>query len=739
MRNMSKFKYLILFLVIFLSIHLYSEEQRPKIGLSLSGGGARGIAHIGVLKVMEEAGIKVDYITGTSMGSIIGGLYAIGYTPAEMEKIILEQDWNAILLDKISLRSISMEEKDEVEKYIGSFPIESGKINLPVGLVAGQQVYSFINKLCISVHHIEDFSKLPIPFLCIATDIEKGTEAVLKGGFLPDAIRASMSIPSLFAPIEIDGQLLVDGGLVRNFPVSHALEMGADIVIGVDVGVPLYSKKDLNSLARILNQAITFQSVEINKNESDLCDILIKPAVNDYSIMDFEKAAELIAIGEEAGRKMLPQLLQLSETLNHYPSKPEIIPLTNIEKIFIKKIQIQGLRNVSKNLVFGKLNIKKNSWVETLYLQQAIERVYGSQYFEKVSYKLEPVQNGVDLFVRVVEKSSSNLNFGLHYDNDLDASILINTTFRNKLIMGSKLAIDAKLGNNRIFKISYFIHTGWKPGFGFGITGDRTEYKIPIYNQDQQKIANYSYSTNSTILDIQTIFSNSITLGGGTQFKYTKLKPEIIQNNWPVTNLDYQQMIFHGYCQVNTYDRKIYPRKGVKILLDLRRIVELETSLVEAGVVEDVCDPMDAYLFKMSVVDKIVENLYYEESVRCGSLANSNSLQYDSFYYLGGMNEPEINLMPFYGYKFMSLSTTNFALMSSNFYYEISNGIFVSLKANWARLGSSFDDVINKNQNYLGWAVTAGWVTPIGPLEISYAGGDDKNDNYYYVNIGFYY
>ncbi|OPX28334.1 MAG: hypothetical protein B1H06_03455 [Candidatus Cloacimonas sp. 4484_143] len=736
---MFKFKYLILFLVIFLSLHLHSAEQRPEIGLTLSGGGARGIAHIGVLKVMEEAGIKVDYISGTSMGSIIGGLYAIGYTPAEMEKIILEQDWDAILLDKISLRSISMEEKDDVEKYIGSFPIESGKINLPVGLVAGQQIYSFINKLCISVHHIEDFSDFPIPFLCIATDIEKGKEVVLKGGFLPDAIRASISIPSLFAPIEIDGQLLVDGGLVRNFPVSHALDMGADFVIGVDVGVPLYSKKDLNSLARILNQAITFQSVEINKSESDLCDILIKPAVNDYSIMDFNKAEELIAIGEEAGRKMLPELIKLKEEQSHFPSSPEIIPLTKIEKVYIKNIHIQGLRNVSKNLVIGKLNISKKSWLDTSELQQAIDRIYGSQYFEKVSYKLEPAQNGVDLFVRVVEKSSSNLNFGLHYDNDLDASILINTTFRNKLIMGSKLAIDAKLGNNKAFKISYFIHTGWKPGFGFGITGDRKEYKIPIYNQDQQKTANYSYSTNSTILDVQTIFSNSITLGGGTQFKYTKLKPEIIQNNWAVSNLDYQQMIFHGYCQVNTYDRMNYPRKGVKILADFKQTVELEHSLVEEGYLDDVRDPIDSSIFKISVVDRLIGNLYYEETIKCGSLTHSDSLQDDSFFYLGGMNEPEINFMPFYGYKFMSLSTSNFVLMSSNFYYEISDGIFVSLKGNWVRLGSSFDDVINKKQNYFGWAVTAGWITPIGPLEISYAGGDDKNDNYYYVNIGFYY
>ncbi|MDO9576526.1 MAG: patatin-like phospholipase family protein [Candidatus Cloacimonadales bacterium] len=725
---MNKIK--IFFALAILSFTLiFAEEmqQRPKIGLTLSGGGARGIAHIGVLKVLEEAGIKVDYITGTSMGSIIGGLYAIGYSPAEMEKIILAQNWDEILLDEISLRNISIEEKEDWGKYIGSFPIEKGKINLPVGLVAGQQVYSFINKLCLSVHHVENFSDLPIPFLCIATDIEKGTEVVLKSGFLPDAIRASMSIPSVFAPIEIDGQLLVDGGLVRNFPVSDALNMGADIVIGVDVGIPLYAKKDLNSLVRILNQAMTFQSVESNKYERELCNILIEPAVNDYSIMDFNKAAALIALGEEAGREMLPELLKLRDKMNQYPDPPEVIPLTNIEEIYIKRIYVQGLRKVSMNLVLGKLGFTKERWIKTSNLQQAIERVYGSQYFEKVSYKLEPDQNGVDLFVRVVEKSSSNLNFGFHYDSDMDAGVLIDATFRNKLIMGSKLSIGAKLSENSAYKMSYFVHTGWKPGFGFEISMKGKDFTVPIYNEDREKVDIYNYSTSYSAFDISTIFSNDFTIGAGLGFENNNVRPEIIQGSF-----DYQQFFYRFYWLINTYDRTTYPRKGVDLLCRMQKTIEIGNSLNLDR------SPTTTYQFQMTVVDKFSDKLVYTESVCLGSLKGAE-MQDDSFFYLGGLHQPEVNIIPFVGYKFMSLSAENVAVFSSALRYEIKNNFYTTITGNWAKIGSSLDGLINSNQIYQGYAASLGLMTPIGPLEVTASGGDETEKLLYSVNIGYYF
>jgi len=729
-----KLKSIITSFLIFLLTIIYADEvsqNRPKIGLTLSGGGARGIAHIGFLKVLDETDIQIDYITGTSMGSIIGGLYAIGYTANELENIFLSQNWDEILMDVISLQNISIEEKEDWGIYIGSFPIEEGRIGLPVGLVAGQQIYSLICQLCLSVHHIEDFAELPIPFRCIATNIEDGSAVVLKNGFLPESIRASMSIPSIFAPIEIGDKLLVDGGLTRNFPVSDAIEMGADFVIGVDLGTPLYTKKQLNSLVKIMNQAIAFKGVESTEYERSLCDILIKPDAEEYSILDFQHAQELMNLGEQAGRKMLPELLKLKGMQDNYLATPESRPLTNFEDVLIKDIHVQGLRNVSKNLVIGKLGINENEWLNTAKLQKAIDRVYGSQYFEKVSYKLVPNSKSVDLFIRVIEKSSSNLNFGFHYDNDMDASVLVNATFRNRIIMGSKLSLSAKLSENSAFHGSYFIHTGLKPGFGFGLSLKGREFMVPIYT-NSQKNGIYDYSTASSSLDIQTIFSNSFTIGGGIEFKSTVLKPEVIHPDWDNSNIDYQIFSFRGFCQINTFDRIIYPRQGVKLSSEAKRLIELKTNLNEDH------DPISTYLFRITAVDNFFGSVFLEETLYLGSVKGAE-IPGEYYCYSGGNFEPEKNIFPFVGHEFMSLRSENIAIISSAIRAEVKKDLFLTLKGNWAKIGESIEAVTKNKKIYSGYALSIGLMTPIGPLEVTISRGNDQRETLTSVTIGYYF
>lgn len=728
-------KKIILFIIFIYSIFfLFAEEiieredmQRPKVGLVLSGGGARGIAHIGVLKVLEEAGIKVDYITGTSMGSIIGALLAVGYTPTEMEKIILSQNWDEILLDEISLRSISIEEKDEWGKYVGSFPIKEGKIRLPVGLVAGQQVHSLINKLSLNVHHIQDFSKLPIPFLCIGTDIETGEAVVLKEGFLPDAVRASMSIPSMFAPIELDGRLLVDGGLVRNFPVSDVIGMGADIVIGVDVGAALYTKDQLYSLVRIMNQSITFQGVKSTEEERKLCDILIEPALDNYSIMDFRKTKELLTLGEKAGRKMLPQLKQLQKKLDKYPDVQKVIPLTDIKQVLIRKIVVKGLQNVSKNLILGKLRVNKDRWISIDDLAKAVERVYGSQYFNVVTYKLVPVNNGVELHLRVVEKSTNYLNFGFHYDSDMNASILINATLRNKLIMGSKLSMSVELSENSAYEASYFVYTGLKPGFGFGLSQQGEKFKTPRY-ENSQKIGIFDYSTTSSSIDTQTIFSNSFTVGGGLEFSHTVIKPDIMTPD--AIEIDYHLFSYQGYCLVNTYDRVIYPRKGIKLIAEVRRSHELQSNFEEENT------PITSYLLRCTVIKNLMKNIVFEETIYLGTIKGKTIPVYSNFY-LGGIYEQRNKLIPFAGHKFASINTTSMAILVSAIRAEIKKNLYLTTKVNYARTGNDIDELINNENNYLGYAFSIGIMTPIGPFEVTASKSNDNNELLISTAIGF--
>ena len=447
-------KLFITFLVLALHSLVYSIEDRrntTKVGLVLSGGGAKGIAHVGVLKVLEQAGIQVDVVTGTSMGSIIGGLYAIGYDAQSIEKVILGQNWVSLFNDKTERRHISILEKDLSSRYVGGFPLYKRKINLPTGLLAGQNVSALLSRLTWPVYDVDNFDNFQRPFRCVATDIETGDAVVFKSGYLPEAIRASMAIPSVFTPVEHNGKLLIDGGLTRNLPVQEALDMGANFIIAVDVGNPLYPKEQLYSLAKILTQAINFRIVASTKEQEKLCNILIRPAIEEYTIADFFEADSLIARGESAARIILPQLQHLADSLRLYQSAKTFFPPAQLDSFYVSDIKIIGLNKVSRQLVEAKIALDVPQTISPAELEKIIDRLYGSLYFERVTCQFETQEIGVRLIIRVVEKVVNRLNFGLNYSTQHDAGILLNATFRNLMGHGTKLSIDSRLGHSREF------------------------------------------------------------------------------------------------------------------------------------------------------------------------------------------------------------------------------------------------------------------------------------------------
>lgn len=242
-----------------------NKSVRPKIGLTLSGGAAKGLAHIGILKAIDSAGLKIDYITGTSMGGIIGALYAIGYPADTIEKMAHKIDWDLLLSNQSSLRSMIMEEKEEYGKYTIELPWKNHRFRIPSGVLEGQELWLKLAELFAPVANVKDFSKFNIPFKCIGTDIGNGEAVVLTSGEIVTALRSSMAIPSVFTAIDYDGRKLVDGGIVRNFPVRDVKEMGADFVIGSNVSTGLYpSNKALNAL-QILYQVAFSEKLMIGK------------------------------------------------------------------------------------------------------------------------------------------------------------------------------------------------------------------------------------------------------------------------------------------------------------------------------------------------------------------------------------------------------------------------------------------------------------------------------------------
>ena len=328
---MTKIARFLLFL--FLLWGTIPAVSRPKVGVVLSGGGAKGTAHIGALKVMEEAGIPIDIIVGTSMGSIIGGLYSIGYTPEQLDSIFMAQDWPALLGDQADQSSIDLQTREQDSQYILSVPFfEKPQDLISGGLIKGRNIGRMLWELTEGYHDSIDFRTMPIPFACVSQDLVTGKEVVFRSGVLPVSIRASMSIPGVFAPVDTDGQLLIDGGITNNYPVDVAQSMGADIIIGVDVQDPLKNADELrNNLFSQLNQLIDLQRKDRWQQSIDSSDVYIKVNVKGYSTASFNTTAidSLINRGEQAARLKMDTLQNIARqlavpdsTLAHRPTPP---------------------------------------------------------------------------------------------------------------------------------------------------------------------------------------------------------------------------------------------------------------------------------------------------------------------------------------------------------------------------------------------------------------------------------
>ena len=354
-----KTHFLLVFFILFFSIGAFSQEtsKRPKIGLVLSGGGAKGFAHIGVLKVLEQAGVKIDYIGGTSMGAIVGGLYASGYSATQIDSIFKETDFDALLSDFIPRASKNFYEKKNDELYAVTLPFNKLRIGIPTALSRGMYNYNLLNKLTYNVRYIRDFNKLPIPFLCIATDIETGEEVLLNEGYLAKAMLASGAFPTLFSPVEIDGRLLVDGGVTNNYPLEEIKKLGADIIIGVDVQDDLKDRNSLRDATRILVQISNLQMIEKMKEKIKHTDIYIKPDITNYGVISFDEGQDIIRKGEEAAFAQYEKIKLLGDT-TRVVRKPFKVCVDSLE---IKSIAINKLDNYTRSYVIGKLGFKQGS------------------------------------------------------------------------------------------------------------------------------------------------------------------------------------------------------------------------------------------------------------------------------------------------------------------------------------------------------------------------------------------
>ena len=317
-------RYFWIFLMIVLLFGPDAWGQRKKVGVVLSGGGAKGVAHIGVLKVLEEAGIPIDYIAGTSMGAIVGGLYAVGYSAKSLDSMVRVQNWPFLLSDRVYRYNLPFSEKETNEKYLLSVPLTHGKgLSVPAGFVSGQNIYNLFSELTIGYHDSIPFRDLPIPFSCVAANMIDGKEVVMDSGILPLAMRASMAIPGAFAPVIIDSMILVDGGISNNFPVDVAKNMGAEITIGVDLSTGLKDAEGLNSIIGVVDQLTSFMGMQNYEKNRKAVDLYMNPGLKGYTAASFTSEAidSMIARGERVARANWDNIMKLKQQIGLEPDE----------------------------------------------------------------------------------------------------------------------------------------------------------------------------------------------------------------------------------------------------------------------------------------------------------------------------------------------------------------------------------------------------------------------------------
>jgi NTE family protein len=737
MNNIVLF-FLITFFVLQLQAQEIEENVRPKVGLVLSGGGAKGFAHIGVLKVIEETGVKIDYIAGTSMGAVVGGLYAANYSAKEIDSIINSLDFMRLLQDVVPRSQSSFFEKKYGEKYLISFPVtKKGRITLPAGITSGQSIYNELNALFEHVDTITQFEKLPIPFFCMTTDIESGEAVVLDSGHLSEAIRASASFPTLLEPIEIRDRTFIDGGIANNFPVDAMRARGATIIIGVDVQGKLESKEDINSVVDILNQIVNFKMYAKDEEKISELTVHIKPNTEDFSVTSFDKSVEIITEGQSAADVHREVLESISELQKKYDVK-EINPVKKEKlKRKITSIRINPLQHFSGAYIRGKMNLEFGDSLSYSELNKKIGRLSSGNDFEMIKYSFKEI-NAVanELTLDIKENTNlSSVKVGLHYDPLYKSSLLLNFTTKHMLIKNDILSTDFVLGDNVRVNLNYFVDNGIYTSYGLSSRFNSLKANVKFNGVNVNEI-NKQYIDFTSMVYIQTTYNRKFAVGLGFEHKWLDVstKAFIIEKGSKKYYFD-KSNYFNSlvYLKLDTYDKKAFPKNGV--LVD----GEAKYYMTSSNYNDNFSSFCQAKL-RLAAVKTLVDKFTFHITLEGGTTFDTNtSGQFQ--YALGGFGENMINNhIPFYGYSFEDNENHSYLKGVVEVRYEVYKKHTVALITNYGKTdldifngGQVFQDVLS------GYALIYGYESVLGPLKIVRDWTPDINKSNWYLSIGFWF
>ncbi len=607
------------------------RSRRPVIALVLSGGGAKGAAHIGAMKYLESIDMPVDMVLGTSMGGLVGGIYALGYSIEELESIVRNIDWELALSDRIPREFISYSEKKYKEKYLLSFPFyyrkeyyleqkadelrysdigmarqetseepempdqfentdvqrHDGKLvlgadaegaskivrdnllgSLPSGYIYGQNVQNIFSALSVGYQDSLDFNDLPIPFACVATDLVSGKAKVWHSGKITTALRSTMSIPGIFAPVKVDGMVLVDGGMRDNYPTALARQMGADIVIGVDVSSGRKRYDQINNIGDIINAGIDMLGRSAYERNIRLADINIRPDLEEYNMMSFDSESidRIIHQGYVAAFRNADKLLAVKKragadsTVLHNRKALDI----NTDSVYVDEVEIRGVGEQEQEILMKKINIGPGDRVCRQDIENAVAAVFGTQAYDYVTYELEGSEQPFRLVINCKPGPIHHFGFGVRLDTEEVVSVLLNVSLNAHKLQGSIFDFTGKISTNPYFRFHYTYNSPKAPTLnatasvrwtGMNLLGyaSSSRFNLDYLNVRQEF---YLSNINWSLFDIQCGLRNdyfnlrSLYSSGGIFGDYN---PDQMQN-------DYISLFLNA--RADTFDDGYFPKTG---------------------------------------------------------------------------------------------------------------------------------------------------------------------------------
>jgi NTE family protein len=550
-----------------------AQATRPRVGLVLSGGGALGLAHVGVIKVLEELRVPVDVVAGTSMGAIVGGLYAAGYSAEELERIALTLDWRELLQDEPDRRQLPFRRKVDDLTYLTRWEIgvSGGKLRLPSGLIAGHKLGATLQLLALRAPDVRDFDLLPLPFRAVAADIGTGDTVVLDHGSLGKALRASMAVPGLFAPVEIDGRLLVDGGIVANLPVAAARAMGAEIIIAVDVGQPLREQKRPESAAAIISRTADLMTrLNVERTLPDV-DILVRPQMQEFGSLEFAKAAKILPQGVAAARQMTTELARL--TVDEEAWRAYLVrQRRSTPAVRVSSLVIDPGPGLAPKAVAGAVHTQPGTTLDPELLRADLRRLWELGDFELVGFDLERAGEGYDLTITARPKpwGPNYLRFGLGVSADLEGSSEFNAlnafTMTRLNRLGGEIKTALQMGAEPLVSAEIYqpLASSHLPFASVTALYSQRKFQVPIGTD----LIQYRSSLERGVLDLGLAFGRYGELRAGIRRDRISATPSGDENE-SLPRYELNDGGLRLALTIDQIDSTNFPRNGVLLSSEL--------------------------------------------------------------------------------------------------------------------------------------------------------------------------